>query len=409
MLLVIPILLFFSTSLSSASPNVTNFVESWQQINPLSSKNTAFYKSPDSQFASGFASEDKLFKNQFDSKTYESSYYIYKNQKISKSLLKTITAKDLSTSELLKDTGLFLTLLPTQLRLGPSSDEKSLMTIPMGTKLIPLSYKKGMVEVKYKNKKGYVQISDCISKFDFARAIYAYHPEQRKLQWFFVKKRTFDTIETHDHFKISMNQILGILPDNSKAIISQPDQSLPLWTTLKLETEVLNIWHKSRLDGHGIVFWKSNASTKTALNQKIHIDDLLKKEISFVSIHPKNPKKAVASANGLYITEDGEYWTEISSFKNFTGPVLYYNDFLIYAGNFRSIDSGKTFEQYIQIEKIASSISQQIGIIPRKMNVTQIKTIKPFKVEIDIEIGLGNRKIKMQSPVYSQEWKVTRI
>jgi hypothetical protein len=393
------LLLFFSTFLFEAQAKTTSdFNQTAEQI--------SFYKSTNSRFPSGETHLDRLVQNQIQQVQTEDTFYFYNNQKISKSVLKVTTADDLSNNQKLRDLGFFLTLKNTPLKNKPDMKSKSKLIISTKTKFRAIGFENGFVQAKINNILGYIDISDCISKFDFARAVYARHPIKKKSQWFQVKSRKFDQIETTDKLMISMNSIEGLFPDSKKAIVTSSHQSLPIWTTLEIKTEQTNTWHKSKLDEHGIVYWKKPVF-QTTTKKLIKIDELLKKDVSFVSFNPKNPRQAVASANGLYITLDGENWSLIEQFKNYTGPVLFYNEYLIYAGNYKSTDGGQSFENYIQIEKLSAAISKVLGYDPKKLQVKKIKTIKPFKVEVDLDIG--NRLIKVQTPVYAQNWQVIKI
>jgi len=405
MLLVIPLLLFFSTAFALESPPTSAF----SILKPQKANEVAFYKSPNSQFPSGHTTFEKLTKTQIETVEHDSYYYLHKNQKISPSLVKVTTASDLSESTQFRDTGFALVLKKTVLRQKAQINSATLLNIPAGTKLKPLSYKNGFIQTRIGSVTGFINISDCITKFDFAKAVYAKNPITQKSQWFYIKNRTFDHIETLYQFLIPLSEIEGIYPDANKAIVTDNSSILPLWTSLKIEYNNTDQWIKSRVDGHGLVYWKKTKSVTDSAESKIKIDELLKREIAFVSFNPKNPRKAIASSQGLYITEDGENWKEIPAFKNFNGPVLYFNDFLIYAGSFRSTDGGKTFEQFFQIEKIATTLSENMGVDPKKMKMTQIKIIKPFKIEVDIDIGVGRKRIKLQTPVYSQDWKIVNI
>ncbi len=395
------LLLIISTFTSiSLAKSASYFNQTGQQV--------SFYKSPASPYPSGQTNLDRLTQNQIQKISIEESFYFYKNQKISKSILKTTTVNNLSNSENLRDLGFFQTLKVTAFRIKPDLISKQISTIPAGNKFQALGFQNGFVFAKMNKTTGYIDISDCISKFDFAKAVYAKHPIKKNKQWFYVKNRNFDQIETIDHQSISLNTVEGIFPDSKKAIITDPGQSLPIWTTLEIKTEdTTNLWHQSQIEGHGLVYWKNAYAATKNERKKIKIDELLKKEISFVSFNPKNPRQAIASALGLFITTDGENWTTIEQFKDYSGPVLYYNEFLIFAGNYKSIDGGQTFENYIQIEKISAAISNTLGFDPKKLQVKKIKTIKPFKVEVDLDIG--NRIIKVQTPVYAQDWRVVKL
>lgn len=396
----IAVLLFFSTiSTHVLAKSTSDFSKTTRSIQ--------YFKSPTSPFPSGETTIERLQQNQSDGVQTQSSYYLYKNQKISKNILNVTTALDLSASTSLRDLGFFLTLKTTNFKEKADLNSKTIFKINAQSKLTAIGFKNGFVYLEYNHRHGFVNISDCMSKFDFAKAIYAKNPKKNIKEWFYVKSRSFDQIETVNNGPvIHLNQVEGVFPDTTKAIVSTTDQSLPLWTSIEIKNETEFSWRKSKLPGHGLVYWKNDSANSNNEN-KIKIDELLKKEISFVSFNPKNPKQAIASAHGLFITNDGENWREIEQFKDYTGPVLFYNEFLIFAGNYKSTDAGATFENYIQIEKLSEAITDSMGYYPKRLQVKKIKTIKPFKVEVDLDIG--SRIIKVQTPVYSQDWKVVKI
>ena len=85
---------------------------------------------------------------------------------------------------------------------------------------------------------------------------------------------------------------------------------------------------------------------------------------------------------------------------------MYSSDALLFVGNFRSIDGGQTFENYIQIEKLASAIELQYGFTPKKLQVQKIDSPTPLRIKIEIDTGA--RRIQMESPVFSQKWQAVK-
>lgn len=373
-------------------------------------KQIPYYKSPSSQFPSGSTSFERLNESRLIATPIEQTYYLYKQQKISKNLLQPTLALDLSTAlgatkNEMTDKGLVLILKKTALRAQAQLKSAAITYVPEKSMLRPLRFQNGFVLVEFNKVRGYVDISHCISKFDFALAVYGHHSIHNVKQWSFVKTREFDQILLTDGSSISLNDIEALVVDETKAFVTKADESLPLWTTLKVQHETANLWTQSRMPGHGVVWWRLNNEDLSLLSTTI--DDLLKREISSVSFHPKNSKKALASAKGVFITDDGQNWREISQFKGYSGPVLYFSDSLLYVGNYRSLDGGKTFENYIQIDRLSAALTDRLGFEPRRVQVRKIKTIMPSKLQIDVDIG--SKIIKMQTPIYSQDWKVVKI
>lgn len=384
---------------------------------PQAAVEVSYYKSPQSQFPSGQASLDKLIKTSVQrspeqlANHFEDVFYFYNNQKISTQLIAATKAEDLSTSlntiSNLKDIGYFQVLKKGFLKQAPLISSKNILVLPEKTKLKPLQYKNGFILVEYKKQLGFVDISNCISKFDFAIAVYAQNPKTKITEWMYVKNRIFDQLELKNNLLISMNDVIGVYTRADQAIITEDQQILPAWTSLEIRQEKNSFWVQSQLPGHGLVWWKKSVCAENDSTKIVSIDEILKKEISFVSFNPRNPKQAIAAANGVFLTTDGQNWKEISQFKDYSGPVLFFNDYLIYIGNFRSIDGGKTFENYIQTTQLANTIFDKIGYFPKKIQVKKIKTIRPMNLEITLDIGSA-RTVKLQTPVYSQDWRVVK-
>jgi hypothetical protein len=74
----------------------------------------------------------------------------------------------------------------------------------------------------------------------------------------------------------------------------------------------------------------------------------------------------------------------------------------MFVGNYRSTDGGKTFDNYIQVDKVATAITNSTGSLPKKIQITKIKVQKPYSIVIDVHTG--TRKVRLKSPIFSQEW-----
>ncbi|MBY0554989.1 hypothetical protein K2P97_10710 [bacterium] len=295
------------------------------------------------------------------------------------------------------DTGFVMALKDIYLKTSFRDGASVLTTIPQGTRLVVDQYVKDYARVKYQNYDGYVNLSELITKFDFATFVFA------KNTWHQVRARNFDKIITSKNESISLNDVKGLLTPDSKGIIASNSQKIPLWSQVETTKNRITLWNQSKLKDYGNVWWKA---VKDVEQVYYHIDELLKKDVSSVSFHPQNPLKGILSSDGVYITEDGENWRKLQQFENFNGPVHYFNDLLLFVGNFRSTDGGKSFDNYIQIDKLASAIEYQFGFVPKKLQVRKIETKVPFRIKIEIETG--TRKIKMESPLFAQDWKAVK-
>ena len=392
-------------------------------------KEIPFFKSKMSIFPSGHSSLDKLNVQVISSETSEAFYLAKDEKKISPTLVPNITAfhlsrvwvekytkrrvkpnatTDLATILLNYDTdpydrGLVLTLNDTKLRASADVKSTVLKSIPKLNYFIPISFEKGFVKILFSGQFGFIDINDCISKFDFAK--FAFSFKAKTNSWEVINHREFDNLITDKNESLQLAEIKGLIVDQKLAYAFKENDHYPKWTTFKLVKEKTRPWIQSQIKGHGIVFWQQPEVELIAKNT-ISIDDLIKKDVYSVSFQETNPKKGLASAHGVFITEDGQSWTEIPQFKDYSGPVHYFSDSLMYVGNYRSLDGGKTFDNYIQIDKVSAAITKSTGIIPKKVQITKIKVQKPYNVVIDVQTG--SKKIRLKSPIFSQDWVQTK-
>jgi hypothetical protein len=400
LLTFLSLLIFTSSALSGVS---------------IRNPNIAFYKSKNSQFASGEATYERL-QNNLVSRAEElvkaeSEFYQFGEQKISQKLIKPTFAQNLSLSKSYSDIGQFLTLKQTPLKEKAHIQSRSIGQVFEHTKLIPLKYENGFIQVMYQGKKGYIDISVCISKFDYAYAIYAKHPKTQTKQWHYVKTRVFDQIEIMDQTQIPMSAVEGLFANEKLGIITDHKSQLPLWSrvTLKFAMATPNklTWNQSYISGHGSVWWQSPKNL-IASDDSLTIDEILKKDVYSISSHPKEPKKSIISIpEGVYMTDNGTTWTALPQFKKFQGPVYYYNDNMIFVGSSRSTNHGKTFEPFINVGSISSAITRKLGYQPQSVKIKKIKSENPSQISVDVIAGY--KTLKLKSMIYNQSWEVVKF
>ncbi|OFZ29276.1 MAG: hypothetical protein A2622_07610 [Bdellovibrionales bacterium RIFCSPHIGHO2_01_FULL_40_29] len=406
------------------------------EILTLTSEQVPFFKSPQSQFPSGYTSLANLQKKQIEQVIHSENAYVYQNEYFKKEDLKpifpmhmsqsvldpkskrrwsvleakveTLLVYDTNTKETHQfriqdvtpdpyDLGFALTLKDIFLKKEPSEKAQTLTTVPQGHKFSVLKYSNGFAQVSYKTYIGFIPVSEIVTKFDFATYVFA------NAKWYLVKKRHFDHIITAENRKFHFDQIKGLITPDKVGLIASKNQKIPLWSRVAMIPTKGTTWIQSRIKGHGDVWWRS----EMAAPEKVYtIDELLKKEIASISFHPTNPLKAIVSARGAYITEDGYLWRLLPDFKTFHGPVHYFSDHMIFIGNFRSLDGAKTFENYIQLERLTVAIQNQLGFLPKRLQVKRINTLPNYQLKIEIETG--HRRIQLQSPLFTQSWRVIK-
>jgi hypothetical protein len=420
-------LIFFSHfTMAAIEPNF--YVKKHDQV--------PFYKSPSSLFSSGSASLDKLKKQLVKSqnnteKFYEwnkiyfdedelmplfathLSRYVIENEtgrrlKVNDTNARTLLVFDEkinSTKKLLLnevqadayDLGFAMTLKDSYLRSASTEPSSIKTTIPQGTRLLVENYMNGFALVRYQNYTGFINLNEMISKFDLASFVFANN------SWHQVEKRISDHIRTKNGVKISLNKIRGIITPKEIGIIASHSQKIPIWSKVKTTKANIIRWQQSLIKGQGLVWWKPNREF-----EKLYftVDEILKRNISSASFHPQNPYRGIVSANGVFVTQNGYHWRKLPQFEDYNGPVHFFSDSLMFVGNFKSIDGGNNFESYIQIDKLAAAVEDQYGFAPKILQVKKIETPTPLKIKIEIDTGF--KRIKLESPLLTQNWKPSR-
>lgn len=424
--MLIAILLNSGTAKAAIEPNY--YVKKPEQV--------PFFKSATSLFPSGSINLEKLKKHLVRSENSVNKYYKWNKIYFDEDELKPLFATHLSkhvidnfTNERLKvlsanaktlsvfnekysssqkvslssvhadayDLGLAMALKDTYIKTKAEDRAAILTTIPLGTAIEVEKFQGSFALIRYQNYRGYVSLSEIITKFDFASFVFA------SGEWQPIKRREFDQVITKTNKKVSMNDISGLITPQQVGIIASSSQKIPLWSRVQTTQTNVASWQLSKLPEHGLVWWKPNKEFEQVY---YNLDEILEKEISFVSFHPFNPYKGIVSADGVYVTQNGTHWKKLPKFESYNGPVFYLNDLLLFVGNFRSTDGGQTFENYIQIDKLASAIEFQYGFTPKKLQVKKIDSPTPTKINIEIDTGI--RKIKMESPIFTQNWQAVR-
>ncbi|MFN3696320.1 MAG: hypothetical protein ACK4VO_02670 [Pseudobdellovibrio sp.] len=397
----------------------------------------AFYKTKESPFPSGYTTlerlKEKVIKtddgieyalqhkqNYFAAKDlkFVTAFHLsqkwiekYSRRKVNPDLTKTMDEIYLNYETDPLDRGLILITEKTNLYDQPQVKSKSTIEVPVGISLIPITFINGFAKVFYQKKFGYIDINASLSKFDFAR--FAIDFNAKNNSWSQVLRRDFDQLITNKkiiHFAktraLAVDEYKAIVLEDTQWVnIQQKKDTLKKYSNLQFRKIKTESWALSELKGHGQIWWK--IPKFKAFDQKtLSINELIKKDIISVSFDPENPKKGILSSDGVYMTQDGENWREIPQFKGFSGPVYYVNDKIFFIGNFKTLDGGQTFENYIQVEKLSDVIQTYTGYSPKKMKITKIKIQKPMSVVVDINTGYTD--VKLKSPLFIQDWKVVR-
>ena len=314
-------------------------------------------------------------------------------------------------SPLTDDLGLALTLTGLTLRKEPdwkaSSTERVEQNERMGIEKISGDWAL-IYDLNLPSRKGWVELGSVITKFDFAT-----HVLPISGKWIPAKYRVGNQLFLEDNTSIYMEKIKALItdPERGIAIKNLDPYGVVKRAHLKILKPDTEGWVESLLAGHGSVFWKKKQILEDLKMLKqdslISTETLLQRSITSVAFHPKNPKLGIASAEGVYITQDGAVWEALDSFRNHDLPVAISDSGEFFVGPFRSNDTGKNFYPYLRWEQISKMTQSSSNKSNPVMRITRIETFEDSNVRLHLDNGLKKMRIAGNTKFgLSTKWKI---
>jgi hypothetical protein len=304
-----------------------------------------------------------------------------------------------------EDQGVFITLIDAFLKKKPQNSSGIITTIPRMQRLVSLGIERNFLKVSYQGHTGYLDLANLTGRGDFAMWAYSH-----RRGWLGISHRENGFLFTVDNQKIPLQDFIAFNPYTQRGVACQKlaDDAPSIRSRVEIANNKAHRWALSVLEGHGSVWWRmeepENSSRAIAGNQ-ITSNQLLKREVSAVAFAKKS-LKGLASAHGVFRTDDSKIWKEIPLFEGKNFPVTIHPDGIWYVGNYRSFDDGKTFETYIKWDKLAEQIQMSLHKAPRHLRISQIESLTNSRIRILVDTGL--QKVKMQAHVLSNDWNVVK-
>ncbi|WP_413613421.1 hypothetical protein [Bdellovibrio sp. HCB-110] len=305
------------------------------------------------------------------------------------------------------DLGIYTNIIDTYLRKDPNVASRALTTIPRLRRVIPLEITKSFLKLQYGNQIGYADITHFVSRADFASL--AYHP---KKSWMAVLYRNNDVIITQKGETVPLKEVLGFVTNSHRGIVIRPDSSYgpPLRARVEILKPEAHIWGISQIDGHGEVWWKKKnlliEEIEAPSKSTVSTDSLMKREIYSIAFENKNSVRGLVSSEGVYRTEDGLTWTQISLFGKQNYPVSIHPNGTWFVGSYKSTNQGKSFEPFIRWDNIAQAIESAYHSNPKIMRLTQIEALPNSRILIHVDTGA--KQVKLRSLIGDLHWDVIK-
>ena len=253
---------------------------------------------------------------------------------------------------------------------------------------------------------GYLELSRVILKIDFASFVLP-----QKGDWIPFLYRENKSAVLENQRRRDLAEIAGVITRPDLVVVNQmmPEERLAPRSTAEIKKTEATLWIESNLKGHGSVFWKKPI-IKSGSNPEpspVSTEEILSKDLFSVAFHPKNPKQALVSGNGIFLTQDGRTWRKLKIFQNENLPVAIGEKGELFVGASRSIDGGQSFSPFLRWQDLTTLMEKRHQKSPATLRMTEIKILGSDKIQIGLDTGvwklalLGSNKFGLVT-----EWKV---
>ncbi len=273
----------------------------------------------------------------------------------------------------------------TEVREAPQNSGKLLVLLPSETRLKIIGTTGSWAHVLLDDTKGYAHISHLITKIDF---------EGRP-----------------DHcFNSSMNSELRKDPQFGSA----PLRRVPFLQKVKRLKTHKSHWGYAHLKDHGDVWWPMEKPGSTTLPSSFGIStaELFQRQVRNMLQSPADPELWIASADGIYRSNDGHLWEKLPHFGSNSLPIAFLSDGTLIVGTELSRNRGDTFESFVRWEKALNEIYRNQGHHPEHLKLLSVTTqsrrdfskkVIGHTIALEVETG-KEKRVKIETTDFGKSW-----
>ncbi len=180
--------------------------------------------------------------------------------------------------------------------------------------------------------------------------------------------------------------------------------------TLKVIDTRLELWGRVTLQRDGNVWWPMNdrASSSPIAQRKpikLKTSEIFQRKIFDMGASPVVPQVKLASAQGIFRTEDGKEWARVEQFKDQDHPIAFSSGGRIFIGPYMSDDHGRTFRHYIRWDKLVGTLRDRNTTLPSNLRIVEVHPIDWFGRRIELKLDVGtDQKVLVSSDDLGQTW-----
>ena len=289
------------------------------------------------------------------------------------------------------DWGYVVSKHKTPLRKKPLNELKVTGYLSSGLRLTPIRFQKEFIEIEWRKQPHFIPFSYVVSRLNFAKRI------KLNTGWkdiLFVIDHWIKT--TGDQF-VPIEQIQGI--QGGRSLAYNMASKAYIRSDSHIQSSILQA-----IDPLTPLSVVSRGRQSVSVPQKVITTDQLFSRKIFDVASAKG--LMLASANGVFRSHDGISWEKFPFFGDKNFPLAVSPSGKIYVGPYRSINDGKSFDQYIRWDLVFNAL-QANGI--RAVSELSIKDIEflnnsSYTLRMTLQMGRDwSKKVRLTKVISYDE------
>lgn len=234
------------------------------------------------------------------------------------------------------------------------------------------------------DKKGPICLSpeDLLLAIDAAHTILTNDGQRHRL-----KSRTRNQVQTTSGIKISFANIKmwNIHPRTVFFRNQTNAKSTNAYRRATVIKKDLRLWQQSILGQHGNIWWMAPPETSLERDQIVLTREELQARAIFDQTN--HTSLSLVSADGVFLSSDGEAWTLLKEFGDANFPVAIGPRNLLIVGDKLSFDLGRSFQSYLRWDQIALLTQKILKHAPKHLRLQKVISAGTSKLKLHIDTG----------------------
>lgn len=258
------------------------------------------------------------------------------------------------------------------------------------------------VRIEWNKKTGFVELHSLFTSADLAtraRIIgewkdVLYHNDG----WLETFRQERFGVAEADMFELSQKALIS--QPTVKLMIEPRRDSAVVTTVSALETHSISDsttikWGETKAQKHGSVWIRiheSPPSPTTRTTNEYSTNDILSRSLFDMATSRVNPHVMAVSAQGVFLTRDGQKWKKLKEFGDSNYPVAFSGDGTLFVGQHQSDNLGETFTPFLKWDNVTHVIRSGLQSVPSQMRIVDIRNRDDDK-SLLIELDVGKKRI----------------